>query len=161
MCLSIAVERPNDVLAKGEHVGFEWVVTRNLMGFRCGYVRVPMGHPWHGRSTDDLTEVECHGGVTFADPDLPCDKDGPDDAFWIGFDCAHGMDLPDPDLMTPEYRAIQEMIYPRHPEQPIDSPFRSHIRTQKYVEAECRSICEQARSVAKKIEAGIAVDHLA
>jgi hypothetical protein len=130
MCLSIAIHNPQNVLAKGEHLGFQWIVTNNGRAHRCGYVRVPPGHPWHGNSDDGLAEV--HGGITFSEYDEPCDKGGPDDAWWIGFDCAHAWDLPDPSL--PGYQAEYD--------------YRcgdSVLRDQEYVEAQCRSLCEQAK----------------
>lgn len=141
MCLSIAIHRPNDVLATGEHAGFQWQVIHNGNGYRCGYVRVPVGHPWHGKDYGDIDgDVEVHGGLTFSDSDEPCDKGQPDDGHWFGFDCGHSGDQPDPAL--PRTR-------------PLDGPtnaFKSifddnsygEIRTQPYVEAECRSLCEQA-----------------
>jgi len=127
MCLSIAVDRPENVLSKGEHVGFEWMTVHNGIGYRCGYVRVPAGHPWHGKHYDDLP-IDVHGGLTFAEPDKPCDKDGSDNAWWFGFDCAHAGDAPDPCLPH------------EHQMMPI---FSDSIKTQEYVESECRSLCEQ------------------
>jgi hypothetical protein len=138
MCLEMAVTRPDDVLGRGKHAGYEWIVTNNGLGFRCGYVRLPMGHPWHGQKTDDLDDVQVHGGITFADPDVDCGK-GEDSAWWIGFDCFHcGADLPDPSL-----RCKDPMIYN------MFSLFTgAEIRTQEYVESECRSLCEQAAKAA-------------
>ena len=131
------MDRPNDVLARGDHLGFEWIVVHNGMGYRCGYVRLPHGHPWHGRG--DLEEiVECHGGVTFAEPDRPCDKGGEDDAFWVGFDCAHAGDLPDRSL--PGYERRRSELFARI--QCIG--FEYKVRDQEYVEGQCRLICEQA-----------------
>lgn len=151
MCLSIALDRPGDVLARGEHLGFEWIVTQNRTGYRCGYVRVPAGHPWHGKDLDELGDVECHRGATFAEPDRPCDKGGDDDAYWIGFDCAHAGDLQDPSLVTPAQRDVSTNV-----SKEVAAYFASHglsvpeetgvVRTQEYVEAECRSICEQAKA---------------
>lgn len=131
MCLSIKVHRPNDVLGEGTHLGFEWVVVHNGMGYRCGYVRVPKGHPWHGKGYDDV-DADCHGGLTFAKADEPCDKGGPDDAWWLGFDCGHAGDEQDLSL-------------------PHDHVFGvgGVVRTQLYVEQECRSLCEQAAEAAK------------
>ena len=99
----------------------------NGMGYRCGYVRVPKGHRWHGK---DWSEVDCrvHGGITFAEADVPCDAPGEDDAWWIGFDCAHSGDAPDPSL-------------PGYNERMADS---GTIRSQGYVEHECKRLCEQA-----------------
>jgi hypothetical protein len=130
MCLSIAIDRPEDVLAKGEHLGFQWVVVHNGMGYRCGYVRVPLGHPWHGKDYNDLN-VEVHGGVSFAEADVPCDAPGTDTDWWIGFDCAHAFDAPDPELtlVLPDQRLSLSI---------------GVVRTQAYAEAECHSLCQQA-----------------
>jgi len=135
MCLSVAINNPENVLNKGEHEGFEWVVTHNGLGSRCGYVRVPPGHPWHGEVMEswDESHPDVHGGITFTDPDVPCDAPGEDKHWWLGFDCAHAGDAPDPDLpgRMSLYRMDEDVI-----------------RTQEYVEAECRSLCEQALAIA-------------
>lgn len=132
MCLSIAIHRPECLLATGEHAGYQWVVVHNTMGYRCGYIRVPLGHPWHGKDYNDI-EAEVHGGLTFGEPDEPCGKQG-DDAYWFGFDCAHCFDAPDPSL--PGGRALLRTI----PD--------SIVRDQQYVEAECRDLCQQAARAA-------------
>ena len=128
MCLSIAIHYPENVLSKGEHEGFEWVTVHNNIGFRCGYVRVPLGHPWHGKGYENIN-AKVHGGLTFAEPDEDCGK-GEDNAWWVGFDCAHYGDAPDPSLSNSE------------------KIFRSWgfgtIRDQEYVEKECRDLCNQA-----------------
>lgn len=140
MCLSIAVHRPGCVLAKGEHAGFEWVVVHNGSGYRCGYVRVPAGHPWHGKDESEV-DASVHGGLTFAEADLPCDKAGPDNAHWLGFDCCHGGDAADPSLPGDGDRSVSRMF--------LEGLNRyGTVRTQEYVEAECRSLCEQAAAVA-------------
>lgn len=136
MCLSLKIQRPNDVLAEGEHLGYQWAVLHNTGGYRCGYVRLPAGHPWHGQ--DEPEDAEVHGGITFSEADVPCDAPGADDAWWLGFDCAHAGDAPDPTL-------------------PISNTLRNAcllignsyevIRTQEYVEAQCRRLCEQAAEV--------------
>jgi hypothetical protein len=131
MCLSIAIERPDDVLAKGEHLGFEWMVIHNGSGYRCGYARVPLGHPWHGKGYDDLN-VDVHGDLTFAEADVPCDAPGPDTDWWLGFDCVHLGDAPDLSLPIDE-SSLRLRPWPG-----------DVVRTQEYVEAECRSLCQQA-----------------
>ena len=130
MCLSIEVHYPERVLNKGEHKGFKWVVTHNAMGFRCGYVRVPAGHPWHGKQWDEIS-CDCHGGITFAEPDVACEGPGDDSAYWIGFDCAHFGDAADPDL--PDAVDVSSGV----------------VRSQQYVEECCISLCCQAESAAK------------
>jgi hypothetical protein len=136
MCLSVAIERPDDVLSRGEHAGFQWMVIHNGFGYRCGYVRIPRGHPWHGKTYDDLNdldEVSIHGGLTFSRADQPCDQGGADDAWWIGFDCAHAGDGADMSLP-----GCHHVLPPA-----LRSLF--HVWTTVEVEAECRVLCEQAK----------------
>lgn len=135
MCNPITTKHPDALLAKGEHLGFEWEVTNNGIGYRCGYVRVPLGHPWHGKDYDDI-DVEVHGGLTFAEMDADCHKGGEDNAYWVGFDCAHYMDAPDPTLDPYRSRGSE----------PWDM---GEIRSTEYVADECRSLCEQAARAAK------------
>lgn len=134
MCLSIKVKNPECVLSEGEHLGYEFVTVHNGMGYRCGYVRVPKGHPWHGKDYDDI-DADVHGGLTFAEPDVPCAKGGADDAHWVGFDCAHCMDAQDQELPLEDgMRFFMSMS--------------GEVRTQEYVEDQCRSLCEQAAKAA-------------
>lgn len=137
MCHPTKVERPKSVLAEGKHAGHEWLVVENGMGYRCGYVKVEAGHPWHGQNYDDVS-ADVHGGLTFGEADVPCDKGGPDTGFWFGFDCAHAGDAPDPEL--PRTRSRNHFAF-----QFADC---GAVRTQEYVEDECRSLCEQASKAA-------------
>jgi hypothetical protein len=135
MCLSIKVHHPDLVLAEGVHVGHEWVVVKVPIGHRCGYVRVGKDHPWYGKDYDSV-DADVHGGLTFAEPDVPCAKGGADDGYWVGFDCAHFGDRPDPAFISTEYAAFN-----------IRSA--GTIKTQEFVEAECRKLCEQAANSAR------------
>lgn len=139
MCLSIAIHRPDDVLETGYHRGFEYVIVHNGRGYRCGYVRVPKGHPWHGADYNDLN-VDCHGGVTFVEEDEPCGKGGADDAYWVGFDCAHSGDAADPKLPLNRYEGATSLDLADL----FNIGYRGTVRTQEYVREECKSICEQA-----------------
>lgn len=139
MCLPMAVKRPQDVVAKGEHEGFEWNIVHNTMGYLCGYVKVGKDHPWYGKGYD-FPDVTCHGGLTFADYDKPCDAPGPDDGYWVGFDCAHAGDAPQEKYITGEHRTTR-----------IESMLHNSgvVRDEDYVRAECQSICEQALAAVK------------
>lgn len=71
-------------------------------GALCGYVGVPPSHPAFGKFYDDV-DVEVHGGLTFADKCHESDDEGrgichvtepgEPDVWWLGFDCAHFMDV--------------------------------------------------------------------
>lgn len=139
MCLSIAIHRPEDVLARGNHAGHDWVVVHNGIGYRCGYVKVEPGHPWHGADENDLAcDVTIHGALTFAEHDIECGKPGAQDSgWWLGFDCAHAGDARDPSL--PFNRIL------------LSFGDRGEIRSQEYVEAECRGLCEQAAAARKTV----------
>lgn len=134
MCLSIKVHNPDRVLAEGKIDEYEWAVTHNGIGFRCGYVRVPAGHPWHGKDDMSLTEPSVHGGITFASADMPCGRDGAaEDGWWLGFDAAHLDDAPDPAL--PDSKKMEGWK-------------GGTIRTQEYMERECFRLIQQAKAVA-------------
>ena len=120
------IDKDDDrVLATGTHMGFAWSVLHNTMGYRCGYVSLPVGHPWHGKSygADIIDSIDVHGGITFG-------KTGTEGEWWLGFDCAHGGDAQDPELPS-RYRM------------PIFSDDR--VCTQSYVESQCLELCVQAK----------------
>jgi hypothetical protein len=190
MCLSIIVDSPDRLLSEGEAYGFQWVVTHNEMGYRCGYIRLPENHPWHGCDHNSI-DASVHGGLTFSEcgnyaqpnngaissdgtitsinpivngiydvllwngttnaiqqvqlnvvngkatnssnaifainnntvsPDLNSD-------WWIGFCCGHLGDAPDPALPG----GCRPGIFSY-----------GKIRTQEYVEEQCKQLCEQA-----------------
>lgn len=43
---------------------FPYAIWENGLGFLCGYIGVPPGHPWYGQDMDDV-ECDVHGGVTY------------------------------------------------------------------------------------------------
>ncbi len=138
MCLSIAVRAPDRVLESGEFNGFEYAITHNGNGYRCGYVRLPLGHRLHGLRSEDIVGLDVHGGITFAEPDMPCDKPGADADWWLGFDCAHCNDAKDFSLPFDSEQA-KEFIMKLEERLPCDG----EIRGIDYVRAECERLCAQ------------------
>lgn len=81
--------------------GLPCLIRRNTeMGFLCGYVAVPPGHPLHGmqyRTANQLAPLRAHGEVNYS---KPCQDDvchvprpgEPDDVWWFGFHCGFGWD---------------------------------------------------------------------
>ena len=108
-------------------VGLPAAVRRpNELKHLCGYVQVPVGHPFHGAGYDDCQPpCSVHGGLTYADPLRY--KDG----WWLGFDCGHAGDL------SPGY---------------LDHPHLSRLahsgtyRTIAYVRQECEELALQIAS---------------
>ena len=75
------------------------------MGFLCGYVLVPVNHPMYLENLEEMIDV--HGGITYDSVDPPhsfVQPRIPVTGRWIGFDCAHFGDAPDPKYVVPLYR---------------------------------------------------------
>lgn len=131
MVLYIELNYPERILNKGVHLGYEWVVSHNNRQHRCGYVRIPKGHPFYGIDTCDTYDITVHGGITFSVSD--------EDKYWwwLGFDCNHYSDAPDPTLPVSCIHSTEHHIHHINSKDSV-------IRTQAYVETECKSLCEQA-----------------
>src|SRR6266852_2577156 len=121
---------------KWDFNGLQCVVARadladgdeGLMKHRCGYVRIPQCHKWHGKDYDDI-DVSVHGGLTFSKVE-PCSHvDGT--GYWIGFDCAHSGDASVPPGETP-------MIGGR----PILSMTQGHYWTLEEVQVETEQLAK-------------------
>jgi hypothetical protein len=98
MCLPV---HPYKVEREWKYKGLSCaVVQAREAGNRCGYVRVPPGHPAFQQDYDSV-DVNVHGGLTFADLE-PCTEHADGQGWWLGFDCAHFQDaMYDPNV-TPE-----------------------------------------------------------
>ena len=96
------------------------------LGHLCGYVDVPGGHPWWGKSYEDIADAEVHGGLTYSDVE-------PNGTYRFGFDCAHSGDI------SP---GLNRYGSPRSYE--IGGVYRAW----SYVEAEVRNLARQAREAA-------------
>lgn len=138
MCLPFE-DLAKRTLGKGEHLGFEWEITKNRWAQRCGYVRVLPGHPWFGKTPD----VAVHGGITFAEHGKACPTHGEADEWWIGFDCGHGGDACDMELLD---TADQEAVSFVESINRIRGSYPLRVWTQADVEALCKSVAEQAAS---------------
>lgn len=123
-----------------EYKGFPCVVFFIPLGHRCGYVGLPKGHEYYGKDTRKIP-IRCHGGITFAENSLYGQDDN--DKWWIGFDCAHYFDGVD-----------EKSFLEYYGEESTDEEFNlvlrlnctragQPVRTQEYVESECRKIVDQ------------------
>jgi hypothetical protein len=99
MCLPV---KPFAVEKEWEHAGLKCaVVLARENEHRCGYVRVPPGHPCHGIDYN-VPDVSVHGGLTFGAIE-PCEhEDGK--GYWFGFDCAHSGDVSYAPGFAPSWR---------------------------------------------------------
>lgn len=130
--------------------GLRAVIVMNSLGFHCGYVGVPPGHPLHGveysQSTPALGDspesvFDAHGGITFAG-DGKGEYPVKSDLWWFGYDCGHLWDAP-----CPEHIEKMQQEYP-------DSPFmweraEGVFRDVDYCVAECESLARQIADAAQ------------
>jgi hypothetical protein len=76
--------------------------------YRCGYVQVSK------RFSINTAEIDCHGGITYANKEAPSPLEIDDkDKWYIGFDCAHAFDTTDfwtVDRISDELRQIVGQI---------------------------------------------------
>lgn len=128
------------------HRGLPCIITRQPQsGHLCGYVGVPLGHPWHGKGYDDV-DATVHGGLTYA---RACEGDvchvpkpgESDDVWWLGFDCSHYRDY------APGRAAMMRELSRKHPEllPPRDRNEDETYMDIDYVQAEVQRLANQAR----------------
>lgn len=125
-----------------EHAGLQCAVVQAKEGaHRCGYVRVPVGHPLHGKEYE-VPDVNVHGGLTYANIEPCAHDDGI--GWWFGFDCVHAGDaFYDPNNL-PEHEVKFRAKYPELHRNTYDE----HYWLQAEVEAETERLAEQLAAVA-------------
>lgn len=116
--------------------GLRAVVLATSMGHRCGYVGVPDGHQYFGKSYNEV-DMNVHGALTFSSEEIgkyPVESD----LHWFGFDCAHYMDAKDVSIMDEMHRNFHEQY----------SRFESEgavVRDLAFCERECESLADQLK----------------
>jgi hypothetical protein len=150
MCLPV---KPFKVEREWEHAGLKCAVTMPRENqTRCGYVRVPPGHPLHGKPYDEVS-VDVHGGLTFGAIEPCAHEDGT--GWWFGFDFAHSEDasfapnLTSADFTDKDTRRIWELT--REYRSDYDGE-GCHYWPQPEVEAEVESLAEQLAAVSGGIK---------
>lgn len=130
-----------------EHEGLACILHRGPSGAWCGYVAVPPGHAWHGKDYGEVEssnpDLRVHGGLTYSDKcqGSICHVAKPgesDDVWWLGFDCAHHLDLGFWDLVDMGGAASRV----DHPEFGWVASYRSV----DYVRRETMKLAEQAKA---------------
>ena len=84
---------------------YEYCVVVSGIGHRCGYVKTEEYDIAYEKHYDDLHDsITCHGGLTYSSNTTFDGSEG----YWIGFDCAHLGDSPDPELMDEENKLYSD-----------------------------------------------------
>ena len=119
---------------QGIHLGYDFMCAAYPMGHKCGYVRIPASHPWyHARNHDAVSNVDVHGGITFNRLDVDTRiRSSYENSRWIGFDCNHWGDAPDPEVAAKYGKSVS-----------IDDRTYGVVRSLEYVTQNCALVCEQ------------------
>lgn len=123
------------ILDEGVSRGYKWRIRYNRFGCRCGYVLVPRLHPWARMEIEEIATL-VHGGITYHAE--ASNRAG----VWVGFDCSHWMDWPDPSL--PRSADLKDMEAPPMDGTP-DLPV--HYWTQAEVRAEVEQLITDAIAI--------------
>ena len=147
---------PDKIQWPDEDTGLPCLIVRNKGGGNlCGYVGVGTDHPLYGMDYSDVEENHAgygivHGGLTFSGPcrvdshesrgicHVP-DPGETDDVWWLGFDCAHYLDI----------RPAAKLVYAKIGMDPGPEDVGAEYRTVEYVQNECRDLARYLASVTK------------
>lgn len=123
---------------------FVELCTFTFMGHRCGYVGVPKTSSLWRRSysQQDLYDIDVHGGLTFSDS---FEGIGFDDYWFFGFDCAHAHDGKDLEALERYKDSLLDA-------QTFSFNQLSPVRTQQYVEKQCRHLLNQLYNLSEKAD---------
>jgi hypothetical protein len=124
----------------GIYKDYEYLITFNDMGFRCGYVAVKENHKLYNNDDYDSLDLNVHGGVTFFDKsdcilDLDLIKKSCDDK-WVGFDAGHAYDGHDLNL-------VKNIFNREYPQQISFLRSNGEIRTKEYMIEQCKGLIDQ------------------
>ena len=139
-------DEPDKLQWTDAETGLPCLIVRNQSGALCGYAGVAPGHVFYdvdyGEFDDRLT---VHGGVTYTDrcTDEATEAGGvchvvepgeESDVWWVGFDCAHGLDV------VPAFVKLYE-------DMGLTGFRGATYKTVDYVKAECASLAKQLAAV--------------
>lgn len=129
--------------------GFRCLVVGLGVGHRCGYIELPPTHALANADVDKITgSVDVHGGWTMVSDDwsfaVPPTIPG---STWIGFDCAHGGDGKDIELIT---RLNEDAdIIKEYTELIESNVFGGEVRKVEYVALELEHATKQLANITK------------
>lgn len=132
-------DEPDRLAWRDPSTGLQCLILRDLLlGHLCGYVRVPRGHPLHGRHEDVRCirrRVRVHGGLNFSG----CFRGRyMKRGHWFGFDCCHASDL------APYMADLYEKARRRFGDFPAPfSALDGVYRDMNYVRGQCTALAQQ------------------
>ncbi len=142
----------------GSYKGYEYIITFTSMGHRCSYVAITPDHPLYGKdqaSSSDGFDLCVHGGITFHQQEHSIKKllKNPCLDEWLGFDAAHGYDIPSVETSEKYFGLTKWVEYMKN-----NSFYTDHRESKKmgmthktfeYMEQECFKLIDQLIEIKK------------
>lgn len=117
--------------------GYDCLILRQLQQKHlCGYVGLTKNDKYFNIDFNNIDDISCHGGLTFSefgDNNNRPKKIDDETIWWIGFDCAHYLDII-PAMLSFNPILDEDSIY----------------RDMDYVESECKNIVNQLIRIKNK-----------
>jgi hypothetical protein len=117
---------------------YRCIVLLHDLGYYTGYIQVPKSNPIYGMNYMNIQEeyeISCHGGITFGELIDDTGSELPE-GYWIGFDCLHAGDAPEPKLA--------EIYFNKHIDEDLLIIYkRGKFRDFSYVTSELESLAKQ------------------
>jgi hypothetical protein len=131
---------------KDNATGSPCIAIRATLGFWCGYVGVPMGHPAYGVNWRRQSGLKAHARVDYSNPcsGTIChepEPGEPDQVWWLGFAAAYGNDL------KPGWDTHKGSLF--GPARPYDPRGPLQYRTLAYVREQCANLAAQLAQIAQ------------
>ena len=130
----------------GEFMGYTYSVVFQKGGWRCGYVALPVGHPWITDNPFDL-KVDVHGGITYGKQNknqcYPISLEN--NAYWIGWDYNHYQDAVSPSTVREYFGDKEYEVCIAFSNLLLDG---GHHYNQTEVKEDCLEVIKQAAAVA-------------
>src|SRR5690554_93258 len=114
-----------------QYKGIFYKVVLQRYGHRCGYVEIPKDLNISKRDFSFDSDLEVHGGITYAEVE--------NETKVIGFDCAHYMDSPDVKNTLKHFTDLSdnELMFLSW------SIEDGKVRSLEYVEKECKNLIDK------------------
>jgi hypothetical protein len=154
----------------GEYKGYHFCVTFTQHGHRCGYVAISNKHPYYKYSDFEdkkISKLKVHGKVNFfykiSERPLVNFKylgiEHVCDDKWMGFDCGHLNDKPDMETLqkiNPRIIAGNFLFETLTKQELFPELYGiKTIKTNKYVEKECKRLIDQLIEAEKQNEKSV------
>jgi hypothetical protein len=140
--------RKNIIEFQGQVNGYECAIIFQVLGHRCGYVKLKNNSRLIGLDNAQLDELfNVHGGFTW-DSGSPIIDDK--NSHWIGFDCAHSYDKSDLETLksyNKEYNLISNEFISLKENFELSY---GEIRTYEYVLNELKLLTKQLKKEERK-----------